>query len=84
MWRNKEEHCTDFERPQQPWKQVINYAMRYMAAGYVNHDDVNAKQQFMVSWTLPLSGWVKINSDGVCQGGLRVGCGGLIRGDAGE
>jgi hypothetical protein len=79
MWRNKEEHCTGFERPQQLWKQVINYAMRYMAASYVNHDEVNAKQQIMVSWTLPLSGWVKINSDGACQGGLRAGCGGLIR-----
>jgi len=32
----------------------------------VNHDDVNPKQQIKVSWTLPLSGWVKINSDGVC------------------
>jgi hypothetical protein len=30
MWRNKEEHCTSFDRPQQPWKQVINYAMRYV------------------------------------------------------
>jgi len=55
-----------------------------MATSYINHDDVNAKQQIMVSWTLLLSRWVKINSDGACQGGLRAGCGGLIRGNAGE
>jgi len=55
-----------------------------MSASQVNHDDVNAKQQIMVSWTLPLSGYVKINSDGACKGGLRAGCGGLIIGEAGE
>jgi len=47
--------------------------MKYKVASYANHDDVNAKQQVMVSWTLPLSSWVKINSDGACQGGLRGG-----------
>jgi len=48
MWRNKVEHCTGFESPLQPWKQVINYAMWYMAASYVNHEDVNVKQQIKV------------------------------------
>jgi len=28
MWRNKEDHCTNFERLQRSWKQVINYTMR--------------------------------------------------------
>lgn len=58
--------------------------MRYKTTSYVNDNDVNAKQQITVSWTLPQSDWDKINSDGMCQGSLRAGCGGLIWGDGGE
>ncbi|KEH24059.1 hypothetical protein MTR_7g103040 [Medicago truncatula] len=42
--------------------------MRYKTTSYVNDNDVNAKQQITVSWTLPQSDWDKINSDGMCQG----------------
>jgi ribonuclease HI len=43
--------------------------------------NMGRKSLVNIGWTPPISGWVKINTDGARRRDGRAGCGGLIRGE---
>jgi hypothetical protein len=43
--------------------------------------NIGCKSLVNTGWTPPISGWVKINTDGAQRRDGRVGCGCLIRGE---
>ncbi|MCI05125.1 ribonuclease H protein [Trifolium medium] len=52
--------------------------------------DVHIPERFravkvvLIGWKLPPDGWVKLNTDGSCRDDGSIGCGGVIKGSAGE
>jgi hypothetical protein len=84
MWRNKTQHIEGFVRPSNPSHIILKKVRDYHMAEKTT-DVVEMKHNMVfVKWSPPREGWVKLNTDGSCQNGSRIGCGGVIRGKDGE
>ncbi|MCH79377.1 putative non-LTR retroelement reverse transcriptase [Trifolium medium] len=85
MWRNKESHDDNYQRPINPMQQVMrsnhDYLISERANNYVFERN---KMLHEVYWQPPAEGRMKLNTDGACKDGRNAGCGGILRGSDGQ
>jgi ribonuclease HI len=85
MWRNKELHDENFVRPAIAvplvWKKVEEYNAAMSNSEVIMDRD---KVVRLISWKLPKSSFVSLNTDGASKDHQEAGCGGIVRGSQGE
>ncbi|KAK2399946.1 Polynucleotidyl transferase, ribonuclease H superfamily protein [Trifolium repens] len=84
-WKNKEAHDPHFIRPVNAIQHVFKLGGSYREAMHVNQvvsQHVRVASEF--GWAVPVSNFVKLNTDGASKEGKIAGCGGVIRGSQGE
>ncbi|CAJ2673373.1 unnamed protein product [Trifolium pratense] len=80
IWRNRELHEENYNRPMQPVLYIMQRLREYYQASKVSGTVVSVpKRVSWIRWQPPEEGWVKVNSDGASKGEQMAGCGGLIR-----
>jgi hypothetical protein len=81
MWHNKEMHDDNYQRPNNPMRQVLRITKDYFISKRVN-GCVLVRNNVLheVSWKPPAEGMVKLNTDGASKEGKIAGCGGIFRG----
>jgi hypothetical protein len=50
----------------------------------VNGGLIRERNVVTISWKAPMHGWVTLNTNGVCKGGILAGYRGIIRGKSNE
>lgn len=63
-----------FRKPRYPAQHVQHYALNWATANGCLLQDMN-KTPTIVKWTLPPSGFVKLNTDGSCTLDRQISCG---------
>ncbi|KAK2435291.1 Polynucleotidyl transferase, ribonuclease H superfamily protein [Trifolium repens] len=85
MWRNKELHDENFVRPAIAvplvWKKVEEYNAAMSNSEVIMDRD---KVVRLISWKLPKSSFVSLNTDGASKDHQQAGYGGIVRGSQGE
>jgi hypothetical protein len=85
MRRNKYIHTEGFSGPSNQVHHILQHVKNYhVAESTLQIVENKCSSIVQVKWLPPLEGWVKLNTDGSCQEGGRIGCGGVIRGSDGE
>jgi hypothetical protein len=85
MRRNKYTHTEGFSGPSNQVHHILQHVKNYhVAESTLQIVENKCSSIVQVKWLPPLEGWVKLNTDGSCQEGGRIGCGGVIRGSDGE
>lgn len=87
FWRNKEDHDTQFHRPQKLGLYVKKRVNEYEEV-MENNDVVKGGEKTVIwvgGWGEPLEeSWVKLNTDGAPDVSKDLGCGGIIQNMYGE
>jgi ribonuclease HI len=80
LWRNKELHDDDYNRPTRPILHILNYISEYYQARMMSSVVIKLPRvTSMIGWKPPVEGRLKLNTDGACKDGHMAGCGGIIR-----
>ncbi|KAL5806755.1 hypothetical protein ACOSQ4_029488 [Xanthoceras sorbifolium] len=75
-WRCSRVFYADFQVPLGPHIPIVNYALAWWKANYMQADIKNSIS--LLSWTPSSIGWLKVNVDGSAANGI-ISAGGVIR-----
>lgn len=72
-------------RPRILWRYIAQVAHEYFLAVELHGSKIElVREAKKIKWTPPLSGWMRLNTNGASKNDLINGCGGLLRGYTSE